>query len=84
MIPNNGSGTYGAFYKTTCIAASLEEFSGVDSAKREISVKKNYEVRIDFFGVFVIFADFTIKWWSAIDFFFYKEIKKKLKICTCS
>ena len=77
MIPNSGSGTYGAFYKTTCIAASLEEFSGVDSAKKRNTGKKNYEVKIDFFGVFVIFAGSIDTWRSAIDFFLFLRRDKK-------
>lgn len=39
-----------------CIAGSLEEFSGVDPAQKKKTGKENYEIKIDFFWVFVIFA----------------------------
>ena len=64
----------------------------MDSAKKRKTGKKNYNVKIDFFEVFVISADSTDTWRSAIDFFLYKKIKKiknlkpqvGFQLCTCS
>ena len=64
------SAPYDQLPKTMCIAGSLEGFSGVDPAQRKKIGKENYEIRIDFFWVFVIFAGPTDTWRPAIDSFF--------------